>query len=255
MTIYIPLSDIEKRNQIMLSTDKSHYLLNVMRCKTGEIISVIDGNGRAFQAEIQSIRSGSVFLNILGEMTTDTESPFNLILCQGIIKGEKMDVVIQKATELGIKQIIPMITERVVVKKTRKLKRWKKIAEETAEQCGRTVIPIIHEPVEIRKFLMQINSAIVQRQKGLIFWEEGGESLAEALKEITSCETSRNALINNIPFYIAIGPEGGLTYQEVRLAEDIGFIKTTLGKRILKSETAAIVSIALIHFLLELHRE
>lgn len=255
MTIYIPPSDIEKRNQIMLSTDKSHYLLNVMRCKTGGIVSVIDGNGRAFQAEIQTIRSGSVFLNILGEITADTESPFNLMLCQGIIKGEKMDIVIQKATELGIKQIILMITERVVVKETRKLKRWQKIAEEAAEQCGRTVIPTIHEPVEIRKFLMQTNSAIAQKRKGLIFWEEGGKSLAEALKEITSCETSKSPLIDDMPFYIVIGPEGGLTYQEVRLAEESGFIKTTLGKRLLKSETAAIASIALIQFLLEFHQK
>lgn len=254
MTIYIPPSDIKKRNQIMLSPDKSHYLLNVMRCRIGDLISVIDGHGRAFQAEIQSIRNGTVFLNILSEITVDTESLFNLILCQGIIKGEKMDMIVQKATELGIRQIIPLITERVIVKETRKLKRWQKIADEATEQCKRAVIPNIREPVDIRKFLLQSNSAITQRKRGLLFWEEGGKAITEALKEVIYCEDAKGAFINDMPFYIVIGPEGGLTSQEVELAEESGFIKTTLGKRLLKSETAAIVSIALIQFLLELQQ-
>lgn len=253
MTIYIPPSDIEKRNHINLSHDKAHYLLNVMRRKTNDIINVIDGHGRAFQAQIQSIRNGSVFLNILTEITPDTESPLNLILCQGIIKGEKMDIVVQKATELGVRQIIPMITERVIVKETRKLKRWQKIAEEAAEQCGRTVIPIIHEPVGMQKFLIQTNSEIPHRRNGLIFWEEGGKPIADALRDAAYPENAKGDSVKNAPFYIVIGPEGGLTSQEAGLAEESGFIKTTLGKRLLKSETAAIAAITLVQFLLELH--
>ncbi len=251
MTIYIPPSDIEKRNNINLSPDKAHYLLNVMRCKAGDIITVIDGHGKAFQAQIRYIRNGAVFLNILTEIAIDTESSLNLILCQGTIKGEKMDIVVQKATELGVKQIIPMITERAIVKETRKLKRWGKIAEEAAEQCGRTVIPIIHEPVKIQNFLIQTNSEIHHKRKGLIFWEEGGKPIAYALKEAAARETS----IKDMPFHIVIGPEGGLTSQETGLAEESGFIKTTLGKRLLKSETAAIAAIALVQFLLEPHSD
>ncbi len=252
MTIYIPPIYIEKRNQIMLSIDKAHYLINVMRCKPGDIISVIDGKGKAYQAQVQYIRNSSVFLDILKEIIIDTESPFNLILCQSIIKGDKMDTVIQKSTELGIKMIIPLITERAIVKETRKLKRWQKIAEEAAEQCGRTIIPIIAEPAEIQKFLLSHDFISSQNKKGLIFWEEGGKAISEAITELFPYDDTRMAFKQeDKPFYILIGPEGGLTAQEVRLAESSGFIKTTLGKRLLKSETAAIVSIALIQFLLE----
>ncbi len=247
MTIYLPPSDVKKRNHIVLSSDKSHYLLNVMRSKKGDLISVIDGQGSAFQAEIQTIKNGIVSLDIISEIILDTESPFNLILCQGIIKGQKMDIIIQKATELGIKGIIPLITERVIVKETNKLKRWQKIAEESAEQCRRAFIPNIKEPIGIEKFLMQTKSEIGQTQHGVIFWEEGGKNIKDALKDVAYANDEKK----DMPFYIVIGPEGGLTSEEVGLAEEVGFVKTTLGKRLLKSETAAIVSIALIQFLLE----
>lgn len=246
MTVFIPPTDINKKNNIMLSVEKSHYLFNVMRCKKGDLISVIDGLGKVYKAEIQSIKNGIVFIDILKDISLDTESPFNLILCQGIIKGQKMDIVIQKTTELGIKRIVPIISERVIVKETNKLKRWKKIAEEATEQCGRAFIPIIEEPIKIENFFSQVNSNDSQTLKGLIFWEEGGEPIKDALKRFTSVDDQRST-----PLYIFIGPEGGLTSQEVGLAEEAGFVKTTLGKRLLKSETAAIVSVAIVQFLLE----
>lgn len=246
MTIYIPPEDISKKNHIITSADKAHYLLTVMRCKSGDVITVIDGRGKFYKSKIQNIRNGSVVIDILEQISIDTESPFNLILCQSIIKGDKMDLVIQKSTELGIKMVIPLITERVIVRDTRKLKRWQKIAEEASEQCGRAVIPMVSEPVKIEQFLSS------QGKSGLIFWEEGGKTLSNAFRELIPTEESRFAFKQeNKPFYILIGPEGGLTAGEVKMAEDNGFIKTTLGKRLLKSETASIVATALIQFLLE----
>ena len=256
MTIYISPSEIKKRTHIKLSTDKSHYLINVMRCRNGDTVSVIDGDGKAFQSKISSVRNGVVIIDILSEMILDTEPLFNLILCQGMIKGDKMDIVIQKATELGIKKIIPIITERGIVRETRKLQRWQKIAEEAAEQCGRTVIPKVIEPVEITQLLK--SPGIIPEQsrfKGFIFWEEGGRSLSQGIDEIISHHKKEVYPLQDIPIFIIIGPEGGLTAQEVMLAEEKGFIRTTLGKRLLKSETASIIAVALIQFMLELGDE
>ncbi len=242
MRIYIPPEDIEKQQGIKLNADKSHYLTFVLRCKRGDRISVVDGKGKACEAEIVEISKKHVFINILSETALDTESALNLILCQGIPKGEKMDMVVQKATELGVKEIIPLITERCVVKETRKVKRWQKIAEEAAEQCGRTIIPTVHEPVEFR-LLFTVHCS--QQMNGFIFWEEGGLSLKDAISKLAIHPSTYS------PIHLLVGPEGGFTSEEVKLAEDHGFIRTTLGKRTLRAETAAIVSVALVQFLLE----
>jgi 16S rRNA (uracil1498-N3)-methyltransferase len=261
MRIFVYPEDIKKEKKIRLSADKSHYLISVLRCKKGDVITIIDGKGKAYKAEVVEIAKKHVFINILSETPLDTESPLNLVLCQGVLKGEKMDMVIQKATELGIKGIIPLITERCIVKETRKVKRWQKIAEEAAEQCGRAVIPTVHEPVEYRnalcvmsdeykKFLLTHCDLPITDYglNGFIFWEEGGISLKDAIKKLLSPPTLQHSIT---PIFLLIGPEGGFTSEEVKLAEKHGLIRTTLGKRILRAETAAIVSVALIQFLLE----
>jgi 16S rRNA (uracil1498-N3)-methyltransferase len=261
MRIYIPPEDIAKKEGIKLNADKSHYLISVLRCKKGDVITIIDGKGKAYEAEVVEIAKKHVFINILSETPLDTESPLNLVLCQGVLKGEKMDLVIQKTTELGVKEIIPLIAERCLVKETRKVKRWQKIAEEAAEQCGRTVIPTVHEPVEYRnalcvmsdeykKFLLTHYDLPITDYglNGFIFWEEGGISLKEAVLKISP---SPSHPFTDSPIHIFIGPEGGFAAEEVKLAEKHGLIRTTLGKRILRAETAAIVSVALVQFLLE----
>jgi 16S rRNA (uracil1498-N3)-methyltransferase len=233
MTIFVPPQEIEKKERIKLPQEKSRYLVSVLRCKKGDPLSVIDGKGKAYEASISAISKKEVFIDIDREASPDAESDINLVLCQGILKGEKMDMVIQKTTELGIKEIVPLLTERCLVKETRKTKRWRKIAEEAAEQCGRPVIPEVREPVELRSWLMAHDSL-----DGFIFWEEGGEPL-----KAVSVKT------DDSPIHILIGPEGGFTADEVGMAEEHGLIRTTLGRRILRAETAAIVSTALVQFI------
>jgi 16S rRNA (uracil1498-N3)-methyltransferase len=245
MRIFIHPKDIEKKEGIKLNEDKSHYLISVVRLKKGDTIEIIDGKGKAYEAKISEISKGNVFVNIISEIPSDIESDLNFILCQSILKGEKMDIVIQKTTELGVKEIIPVITERCLVKKTRKIKRWQKIAEESVEQCGRTVIPTVHEPVQFGSLFTVYCS---QQMDGFIFWEEGGLPLKDAIQRLLSSTTLHHP---NTPIFIFIGPEGGLTFEEVQLAEKHGLIRTTLGKRILRAETAAIVSVAFVQFLLE----
>ncbi|MCI0469002.1 MAG: 16S rRNA (uracil(1498)-N(3))-methyltransferase [Nitrospirae bacterium] len=256
--IYVPHEDIEINRTVRLSSEKSYYLRSVLRCRQGDRIIVMDGKSRAYEAEVVSIKGDNVSVSILHALLSEAELPFDIVLCQGILKGEKMDMVIEKCTELGVKEIVPLISERCVLKKTRKLPRWRKIAEEAAEQCGRAAIPRISEPIEFRAFFEKYNRPECAATgleclgsmgiRGLIFWEEGGSPLKEAIEKI--CSPSDQSTAAPIYHYI-IGPEGGFTYDEVRLAEKSGLIRTTLGSRILRAETAAIVSTALIQFLLE----
>ncbi len=199
MTIFISSELIVKRQRIKVPLEKSRYLLSVLRCKIGDAVTIIDGRGGAYEARIVSIVKKDVFIDITGELLLNSELPTPLILCQGMLKGEKMDLVIQKATELGVSEIVPIITERSVVKETRKLKRWHTIAEEAAEQCGRAVIPAIREPEELTDLLDR------EKINGLFFRERGGRRLSEAIGAI-DCRQD---------VYIFIGPEGGFTADEV----------------------------------------
>lgn len=239
--IFIPPEEIDKKRQIKLHADKSHYLASVVRCKVGDIIEVIDGKGNAYEAEISEISKNDVFVDIKGKAVLGDESAFNIAICQGILKGDKMDMVVQKTTELGVAEIFPIITERCLVRETKKVKRWRKIAEEAAEQCGRSIIPEVHDPIDISLLFTGHGS-----KRGFIFWEEGGLSLKESIQRLHFSPSQQD-----MPVYIAIGPEGGLTANEVDMAEKDGLIRTSLGKRILRAETAAIVSVAMVNFLLE----
>ncbi len=244
MTVYVHPDDIAKESGITLCQEKSRYLVTVLRSKIGDAIKLIDGRGRAYSAVIASISKNGVAVNIEKELSVDTETPFHIALCQGMLKGEKMDTVIQKAVELGVKEIVPLITEHSVVKETRRLPRWRKIAEEAAEQCGRAVVPEIREPVGFYDFLQEFSDT--DSQCGIIFWEHGGAGLREAVKRVFSQQSSRMKKV-----FVIVGPEGGFSAQEISASEAAGFVKATLGRRILTAETAAIVSVAATEMMIE----
>ncbi|MFO0752381.1 MAG: 16S rRNA (uracil(1498)-N(3))-methyltransferase [Thermodesulfovibrionales bacterium] len=249
MTIFVPPEDIAKRTGIILSADKARYLSSVLRRKTGDILTVIDGRGRAYAAVVSSLSKGAAAIDITGEVSLNTEPSIPLVLCQGVLKGEKMDMVVQKTTELGVREIVPVISERCLVKETRKVKRWQKIAEEAAEQCGRAVVPLVREPRELL-------SACEEREgTGLLFWEQGGMPLREALAKVRERRgthgLSEAGPFPPSPLSLFVGPEGGFSRAEVERAEERGLVRTTLGKRILRAETAALVSVALVLHLIE----
>ncbi|MFN3479429.1 MAG: 16S rRNA (uracil(1498)-N(3))-methyltransferase [Thermodesulfovibrionales bacterium] len=259
--IFLPITDESKI--INITGEKAHYLIRVLRCKVGDHIEVLDGKGRSFYCEIRGLSKREVRAEIISMQPCDTESPLNLILFQGLLKGEKMDIVIQKTTELGIKEIYPVITERSQVRETGKIARWRKIAEDASRQSGRTFIPLIHEPVEYHDALFMINeeykkflltrtdSAVMDYSlKGFIFWEGGGISLKDALSNPALAGSLPLHFHTSLPIYLFIGPEGGFTAEEVRGAESGGLITIALGKRILRAETASIVSTTLIQFLI-----
>jgi 16S rRNA (uracil1498-N3)-methyltransferase len=276
--LYIP--DIHILDgQISITGEKVRYLTSVLRCRKGDELIVFDGKGGCLRTMILKADRKEVITAVMKKFPCNTESPINITLVQGILKGEKMDLVVQKVTELGVTEIIPVVTERSQLRETRKAARWKKIAEEASRQSGRSVIPIIHEPVDFKKFL---NTRILQTaSQGLIFYEEHGMKISEAveiIKQSLEANVVPDLRTSNPPLFpftkggqrgitekggkgefeenfgftifVVIGPEGGFIKEEVALAKEKGLLVTFLGERILRAETAAISAVTLVQFLL-----
>ncbi len=260
MRIILSKEEITDKKAV-ISGEKARYLISVLRCKKGDELEILDGEGNIYKSRISGIEGKKIIAEIYEEQKWNTESPLNLTLVQGMLKGEKMDLVIQKTTELGIKKIIPAVTERGQISYTRKLSRWRKIAEEASKQSGRTGIPEINEPVEFKDIFTSnppsppFSKGGMGGLYGFIFWEEGGVSLKEAIDSIQKSE-SRSQNLNfklstfNSQLYLVIGPEGGFTRKEVELANSSGLITVSLGNRILRAETAAIAATAIVQFLM-----
>ncbi len=168
------------KQPVVIRDEKAHYLFSVLRCKTGERLIVTDEKGCSYTAQILSASKKEVTIDITGDYILNTESSLNIILIQGLLKGEKMDFVIQKTTELGVSAIIPVITERSQLRETRKHPRWKKIAEEASRQSGRTRIPEIFETCSFKDIF---DIPVLISGKGIIFWEQGGEKLPAAVQQ------------------------------------------------------------------------
>ena len=222
---------------VTLKDEKAHYLFSVLRCKTGDRLIVTDEKACSYTAQILSASKKEVIIDITGDYRLHTESPLHITLIQGLLKGEKMDFVIQKTTELGVNAIIPVITERSQLRETRKHARWKKIAEEAARQSGRTRIPEISEHYSFMD-IFHIPGLI--SGKGIIFWEEGGEKLSTVTGNLQGADK----------IFLFIGPEGGFSEQEVLIAAEKGFAVATLGSRTLRAETASITAVSVIQFAL-----
>jgi len=266
--IYLPITD-KAEDSISITGDKARYLRSILRCKKGDELIVFDGKGRCLKTRIIKTDRKEVVVEVLERFPCETDSPLNITLVQGILKGDKMDMIIQKTTELGVKEIIPAMTERCQLRVTRKVDRWRKIAQEASRQSGRSVVPTIQTPVSFNNLFTSYYSQ--GKIYGFVFYEEGGMRLSEAVKSIKNRinqDTLDLVSINGPlpPFtkiggigggeenaacaiVIAIGPEGGFTRQEIALARDNGLIVTSFGRRILRSETAAIAAVALIQFL------
>lgn len=227
--LIIQYAEVSPGKIIELSKDDKNYLFRVLRCSKGDLISISDGKGKDFHARILDKN----LLEIIKEFKYTEEYP-NLILCQALLKGEKMDFIIQKSTELGVKKIIPIVSERCILKNTNKIERWRKIAKEATEQSGSSTVPEIDS---LKSFDNLINSI----DNGLLFWEKTETSLIDAFCELNVSK----------PIFLIVGPEGGFSSEEVNKALIKGIKIASLGKRILRAETASIVSLSLVNFLLQ----
>src|SRR4030042_2374806 len=183
--IFFPITNLSE-NQISITGEKAKYLATILRCKKGDEVIVFDGKGNCLRTSILRADKKEVLAEVSETFSCNAESPVNIILVQGLLKGKKMDMIIQKATELGVREIQPVITKRSQSRETRKVVRWQKIAEEASRQSGRSVVPLIQDQINFNDYL----SLLVTRHlslplRGFIFWEEGGISLKEAVDKIS----------------------------------------------------------------------
>jgi 16S rRNA (uracil1498-N3)-methyltransferase len=223
---------------IYFPVEQSHRINKVLRLKPGDTLIIFDGQGKEYRVTL-SIDKKKGWYGIIESITAINRDPkLKITLIQGIPKFEKMDFIVQKATELGINRIIPVITERTIPQLTKqkinlRVDRWQKIAIAAAEQCGRTIIPVISTVSSFELGLNEIKSHDIK----LFFWEEEQKTtLKSVLRAIDVPESAT----------IFIGPEGGFTKEEAALAIKTGAISVSLGSCLLRTETAPITALSIL---------
>jgi len=259
---YSPPEDISN-STVTLSTDETHHLTHVLRLTPGNPAFVFDGCGREYKCTFRGITNNRAHLEINETLSRVVESPLHLTLAQALAKGEKFDLIIQKATELGVTRIVPLMTRYADVKLddqlvTRRLERWRRISLEALKQCGRRRLVEITTPCTLPQLLDLAASDTVAQAAGLrtdssepparepaacatflLFSERGGVAITEALEGVPK-PASIVALV---------GPEGGWSDDELDLLDRHGSKPVSLGPRMLRTETAAVVAITLIQHL------
>ena len=209
------------------------HITKVFRLGAGDRITVFDTESTEYEGTITDLSPGTIALQVHDTRMLRTEPELELYLFQAILKGSRMDGIISQATQLGVSGIFPVISERTQVRSTAKLDRWNKIARESTKQCGRATPPVVSEPVNFQ------DSFGIRERSGMkiILYENQDELLGDYMHSLTRP-------VNSINVYI--GPEGGFSEKEVALAEENDYIALGLGKRILRAETASVVSLALL---------
>jgi len=217
------------------------HLRRVLRFKPGDLITVFDETGWEHEAVIRSVVGAQGEVEIIRSYQAQRESPLRLTLAVGLTKGEKIDFVVEKATELGVQTIVPFASAHAVPKlDERKIagrtERWRKIALSATKQCGRIQVPDVLPLMTFKDMLIQAQPEAAK----LLCWErETEQSLRQAHEKLGDL----SALL------IAVGPEGGFSPIEAEMARQHGFERVHLGRRILRAETAAIAALSLVQFL------
>ena len=224
-------------------TDVNH-IKNVLRMKNGEELQISDGTGMLYLCEITEMNSEWVIASVKDSQTSDAELPARLYLFQGLPKSDKMELIIQKAVELGAYEIIPVATKRAVVKldekkASKKVERWQSIAEGGAKQSGRVVIPKVQNVMTYKEAIQYAKTMDV-----MLIPYELAEGMAETKKAVEAIRDGQSVAI-------FIGPEGGFEEEEVTYATENGARVISLGKRILRTETAGLTTLSILMYHLE----
>lgn len=231
-------------NKIYLSGQDLNHMKNVLRMKPGEDAVVSDGQGRSYLCCVEGYEQGTAVLDILKVMEADTELPSRIILFQGLPKGDKMEWIVQKAVELGAYSVVPFAAKRSVVrldekKAAKKTERWQAIARSAAEQSGRGIVPEVVAPVSLKQALEMASALDV-----VLIPYELEEGMAQTARVLDGIRPGQSV-------GIFIGPEGGFEEEEVALAKENGAVPVTLGKRILRTETAGLTALSILMYHLE----
>ena len=217
-----------------ISGNAAAHIARVLRLRVDDPLTLFDGSGGEYAARIEQVRRDDVLVVVDEHLTVERESPLSLTLAQGAARGERMDWIIQKATELGVHRIVPVLTERSVVRldskqAERKLQHWQSIAVAACEQSGRNRIPVVAAPVGLQEFLQ----SVVPGEMRVLLSPTG----TIGIRDLVPSGTGMTVLI---------GPEGGLSEDEQASAIAAGFQAVRLGPRILRTETAAIAALTII---------
>jgi 16S rRNA (uracil1498-N3)-methyltransferase len=231
------------QNSVTLIADEARHLREVLRLKPGDEVYVFDGAGKEFLSRIEESRRDTARLEIIREVEpARPESKLQLTLALALLKGEKFDLVVQKATELGVTSIVPVMTKHADIRlrdesdAAKRVTRWQRIAMEAAKQSGRAVVPTVADVITFASLIQTQSSG----SKRLLFSERDGDSLIQAKQDFAAGASQITALI---------GSEGGWSDEEIAAARVAGWAIVTMGGRTLRAETAAITVIALLQYL------
>lgn len=226
---------------ISLTGKEANHMRNVLRMKRGDTLIVMDGKGHLFEAIIEEIHHKGVKVKIIKGLPPPPPSPVEVHLAQALIKSRPMDSLIQKATELGVGSITPFTSQRTAVRirpehLSWKMDHWEETMKAACKQSGRPNLPILNPPLSFEKL---IGNAPHQGTLKVLLWE------AEKVADLKGLLRSAGQLSHILAI---VGPEGGFTPREIRIARDAGFRIVSLGSRILRSETAAISLLSIIQY-------
>ena len=225
----------EEGGRIELTGENARHLLYSLRARVGDTVYICDGEGNEYKCVCETFARDSADCRVLEKRAAANEPPYRAVLCQAIPKQDKMDYIVQKAVELGVYRIVPFESANCIAKikpeaAEKKTERWQRIAESAAKQCGRGIIPEVCRPISFAEVL---------RMQGNKFfcYEAGGGELGECLRA-----TRKDEIL------FMIGPEGGFSPAEAQAAADAGWQPVTLGKRILRTETASLYFLSVLSY-------
>ena len=231
-----------QENIVYFDAELARHMGKVLRLSAGEQVTVCTGDGSAYLVVLEQFSKDSVTGRIVEQLDNVQETNIQVVLYQGMPKGDKLELIIQKCTELGISAVIPVETSRSVVhldggKASKKLERWQKIAQEASQQSKRVQVPTVGPYYNWKQMLQQLQT---DEAKGLtiVFWEDED---TQSLKALLRSQAEKPQRIN-----LVVGPEGGLSEDEVEQLRALGAVSASLGKRILRTETAGMAGLSMI---------
>ncbi len=232
--IYQPLP-LAVGQLIELDAQATVHLTKVLRLKAGDVLQVFNSEGGEFKAQVREVGRRSVSVEIGEWVDCNVESSLELILLQGVSRGERMDYTVQKAVELGVSKIIPIMTERTVVnlkgdRKQRRCNHWQAVVNSACEQSGRNCVPEVAQILDFQQGLSRVPDGLK-----LVLHHRADAVLDEKVMPKT-------------PVTLLVGPEGGLSPNEIAAAEAVGFMPWRLGPRVMRTETAAVAALAVLQW-------
>lgn len=232
------------QEELVITGGDAHHLGRVMRARAGDRILVADDEGKVGEYELTGFTESSVSMKLVQQVEERTESPVEIVLAQCLPKGDKLDLIVQKATELGVNVIVPLASDKCVVrydgrKAKAKQEKWQKIADEAGKQCGRSRLPVV---MPVQTFKAWLREAAAEQGDAVAVCMCYENELQQGMKDFLQGQKAAKR------FVAIIGPEGGFSLAEAALAKELGIASVSLGTRILRAETAAISAAAVIQY-------